>query len=117
MTPQERTHYYDFQNEDELAPEYIDDDLHNDIAHIHSDDELEYVIKEILHNSKKIDASDITVTVDKTNVRLSGSVKSQDERDYAAKVVRLIHGVGDVQLDLVVKINDGILPTDIGRNP
>lgn len=117
MIPQERTHYYDYENEDELAPEYIDDDLHNDVAHVHSDDELEIVIKEILHNSKKIDASDITVSVDKTNVHLSGSVKSQEERDYAAKVVRLIHGVGEVKSDIIVKLNDGILPTDIGRNP
>ncbi len=83
---------------------------------IHSGIELEYVVKELLHNSKYIDASDITVTVDHTDVRLSGSVKSQEERDYALKVVKLVQGIGNVESDLIVKINDGILPTDIGRN-
>lgn len=117
MIPQERPHYYDFQDEDELAPEITDDELHDDMAHVHSDDELEFVVKEILHNSNKIDSSDITVTVDKTNVHLSGSVKSQAERDYAVEIVKLIHGVGNVESELIVKLNEGILPTDIGRNP
>lgn len=115
--PQERTHYYDYENEDELAPDYVDDDLHDDMAHVHSDDELEIVVKELLHNSHQIDSSDITVSVDKTNVHLSGSVKSQSDRDYAVKIVKLIHGVGNVDSDIVVKLNQGILPTDIGRNP
>jgi osmotically-inducible protein OsmY len=81
------------------------------------DDELEITIKELLNNSRKLDASDISVTVDKRNVRLSGSVKSQDERDYALRVVKLVQGIGDIHSDLVVKINHGILPSDIGRHP
>ncbi len=107
--------YYNYPNDDEF--EISDDDfLEDSISRVHSDEELEIVVKELLHNSKRVDASDITVTVDKTNVHLSGSVKSQEDRDYAINVVKLIHGVGDVHSDLIVKLNDGILPTDIGRN-
>ena len=113
--------YYEFDedlefgdDDDEfLEPEKIPPEL----SRVHPDYELERVVKELLQNSKRIDGSDITVTVDKCNVKLSGTVKSQEERDYAFGVTKLIHGVGDVQNDLIVKLNDGILPTDIGRNP
>lgn len=81
------------------------------------DEELEIILKELLHNSTMIDASDITVNVDKMNVTLSGTVKSQNDRDYALKIVKLVQGVGTVHSDLIVKTNEGILPTDIGRNP
>lgn len=81
------------------------------------DEELEKVLKELLHNSTRIDASDITVMVDKMDVTLSGTVRSQGDRDYALKIVKLVQGVGTVHSDLIVKTNEGILPTDIGRNP
>lgn len=82
-----------------------------------SDEELETVLKELLRNSKRLDASDITVIVNNFDVTLSGSVKSQNERDLAGEVVKLVQGVGEVNNDLIVKLNEGILPTDIGRNP
>ncbi len=81
------------------------------------DEELERILKELLYNSNRIDASDVTVTVDKMNVTLSGTVRSQSDRDYAVKIVKLVQGVGTVNSDLIVKTNEGILPTDIGRNP
>ncbi len=84
---------------------------------LHPDDELELSVKELLHNSHKFDARDITVTVDNCNVTLSGTVRTQEARDYAVSVVKLVQGVGDVHSDLIVKRNQGILPTDIGRNP
>lgn len=112
---QSNPQYYNYPNDEDF--EISDDDFIEDsISRVHSDEELEIVIKELLHNSKRVDASDITVSVDKTNVHLSGSVKSQEDRDYAINVVKLIHGVGDVHSELIVKLNDGILPTDIGRN-
>jgi osmotically-inducible protein OsmY len=91
----------------------------NDIetVNIHSDEELEKVIKELLHHSHRMDASDITVSVNNFNVTLSGSVKSQDERDYAVSIAHLVQGVGVVENNLIVKLNEGILPTDIGGNP
>lgn len=88
-----------------------------DISHVHTDDEIEKVIKELFKNSSKIDARDISVQVKKSSVKLSGSVKSQFERDYAVSLVKLVHGVGEINSELIVKINQGILPTDIGRNP
>lgn len=107
--------YYNNPNDDDF--EISDEDfLEDTISRVHSDEELEIVVKELLHNSKRVDASDITVIVENTNVHLSGSVKSQEERDYAVNVVKLVHGVGDVHSEIIVKLNDGILPTDIGRN-
>jgi osmotically-inducible protein OsmY len=81
------------------------------------DQELEDVIKELLHNSHRIDARDITVTVDNANVTLSGTVHTQADRDYAVSIVKLVQGVGEVEVDLIVKRNEGILPTDVGRHP
>ena len=86
------------------------------VARVHTDEEIEKVVKELLHNSHRMDASDITVTVDQTNVTLSGTVKSQTERDYAVGIVKLVHGVGGVKSELIVKTHGGILPTDIGRD-
>jgi hypothetical protein len=101
-----------------LALNTHEDSYHpQEIGRFHPDAELEKVIKELLGNSKRIDASDITVVVDHSNVKLSGSVKSQFDRDYAESVVKLVHGVGNVSSELIVKINPGILPTDVGRNP
>lgn len=114
-----RQDYYDYENEDEMYEEVSFDDLEHldSISHVHSDEELELVIKELLMNSSKIDASDITVTVSNCNAKLSGTVKSQFDRDYAVSIVKLVHGVGDVRSELVVKLNPGISPGDIGRNP
>ncbi len=101
-----------------LALNTHEDSYHpQEIGRFHPDAELEKVIKELLGNSKRIDANDITVVVDHSNVKLSGSVKSQFDRDYAESVVKLVHGVGNVSSELIVKINPGILPTDVGRNP
>lgn len=83
----------------------------------HQDEELERAVKELLHNSQKLDASDITVTADNRNIKLSGSVHSQRERDYALSLARLVQNIGEVTSEIIVKTNEGILPTDIGRNP
>jgi osmotically-inducible protein OsmY len=100
-----------------LALNYHDDEYHEDsFGYIRTDEELEVAVKELLKNSIRLDSSDITVTVDKCNVTLSGSVKSQEDRDYALEVVRLVHGVGDIHTEIIVKRNEGILPTDIGRH-
>lgn len=82
-----------------------------------ADDELERVIKELLQNTRRIDASDITVSVDNQNVTLSGTVRKQSERDYAISIVKLVQGVGDVNSEIIVKTTTGILPSDIGRHP
>lgn len=88
--------------------------IHDENSHP-SDHEIENVVKELLHNSQRIDARDISVLVDQTNVTLSGTVKSQFERDYAVAVTKLVHGVGHIESEIIVKRNEGILPTDIGR--
>lgn len=106
------------ENEPIDEEEFIEPEIRRpDISHVHSDEELEIVLKELLHNSNRLDASDITVTVNHNDVKLSGSVKSQKERDAAGEIIKLVHGTGEIHNEVVVKLNDGILPTDIGRNP
>lgn len=99
-----------------FAMDVHEDDYHpREIGRVHTDQEIENVVKELLHNSQRIDARDISVSVDQTNVTLSGTVRSQFERDYALAVTKLVHGVGHIESEIIVKRNEGILPTDIGR--
>lgn len=102
------------EHADDLEEEEYGEDS---ISRVHTDGELEMVIRELLHNSHRLDSRDITVGVHQGGVKLSGTVGSQKERDYAVGIVKLIHGVGEVKSELIVKTHDGILPTDIGRNP
>lgn len=79
------------------------------------DQELGVAVKEILRNSRYLDSKDISVEVDDGRVTLSGTVPSELDRKYALQVVELINGVNEVRSELIVKLNPGILPTDIGR--
>ena len=132
-TDQNRWDYRDFENSDfdrmindnlerpdeqEFAEAYDarEDTFHAERFHYHADDEIENVIKELLHNSDRVDASDITVEVRDRKVHLSGTVKKQEDRDYIKSIVELVHGVGPVESDIIVKLNEGILPSDIGRS-
>lgn len=100
-----------------LELDYHEDSYHEEsISHVHTDEELEGVIKEIVKNSHRLDSRDITVSVKDSNVHLTGTVRTQDERDYIISVVKLLHGVAEVKSDLIVKTHDGILPNDIGRH-
>lgn len=101
---------------DERILNVQEDDFHEPAGHIYSDDELERVVKKLLRSSQSLDASDITVTADKGNLTLSGTVKSDQQKHAASSMLGLLHGVGVVQNDLIVKINEGILPTDVGRD-
>ncbi len=103
---------YDFSG----ALDVHEDSYHARQFHYKNDEEIERVIKELLHNSSRVDASDITVQVTDRKVHLSGTVKNQEARDYIKSVVELIHGVGPVESDIIVKLNEGILPTDVGRD-
>lgn len=139
-TDQNRWDYRDFEN-DEFDRIYNDNkerasiqgspveeyessealDAYEDSFHVshfpyHNDTEIERVVKELLHNSDRFDTSDVTVQVTDRTVYLSGTVKSQEARDYIISVVELVHGIGPVESDIIVKLNEGILPTDIGRD-
>jgi osmotically-inducible protein OsmY len=115
--------YLEMVNDHEETESLMALDVHQDTFHptelsrVHRDEELEKSIRELLQTTKKIDGGDITVSVSNSDVKLSGSVKSQFDRDYAISLVKLIHGVGNIKAEIIVKINPGILPTDIGRNP
>lgn len=103
---------------EEVDPEPVEEPPHEELlSRVHTDEELERVIKELLSNSQKIDARDISVSAREQTVTLSGTVKSQFERDYAVSIVKLIHGVGHINSEIVVKTTEGILPSDIGRKP
>jgi osmotically-inducible protein OsmY len=87
-----------------LALNYHEDDYHpHEISRVHPDQEIQSVIVELLQNSQKIDASQIMVRVDQSCVVLSGTVRTQFEKDYIASIVKLVHGVGDIQSDLIVQ--------------
>lgn len=85
--------------------------------HGEEDEDLEAAIKELFRNSHRVDASDVTVGAQHGHVKLSGTVKTQNERDYLLEIVKTVHGVGEVLSEIIVKTHDGILPNDIGRNP
>lgn len=109
----------DFDDDsDDMSEEISFEDFEriDNLSRIHTDEDLERAVKDLLMHSNKVDALDITVDVDASNVTLSGTVHSQEERDYALSIVKLIQGVGDVHSSLVVKLNPGIHPSDIGRN-
>jgi hypothetical protein len=99
------------------ALDYHEDDYIKTPGHIYNDFELESVVKELLKNSRQVQSDDITVTADNTNIVLSGTVKSESEKNAAGSLVQLIHGVGMIKNNLIVKLNEGILPSDVGRNP
>jgi len=115
--------YLEMVNDHEESESLMALGVHEDTFHptelsrVHRDEELEKSIRELLQTTKKIDGRDITVSVSNSDVKLSGSVKSQFDRDHAISLVKLIHGVGNIKAEIIVKINPGILPTDIGRNP
>lgn len=94
-----------------------DDDYNKPSGHIYSDEELENVIRELFKNSHQIESEDITIRAYNCDVTLSGTVKTEEEKNAATSMVLLIHGIGLVHNELIVKRNEGILPTDIGRNP
>ncbi|GEM_PF-1980767 len=100
----------------EEAMSYHEEEFLEPSGHIYSDDELENVVKILLENSKTLDSSDITVTVANGNITLSGTVKSDQQKNAASSIIHSIHGVGLIKNDIIVKINEGILPTDVGRD-
>ncbi|WP_408095895.1 BON domain-containing protein [Peredibacter sp. HCB2-198] len=104
----------DSEEDLDLSPEEASRPDH--LSRVYRDEEIEQVVKELLRNSKNMDASDVTVTVNDSMVKLSGTMKSQKERDYAIGVVKLVHGVGDVKSEIIVKTHGGILPNDLGRD-
>lgn len=112
---EKHSEYFESIDNPENEEEIVDDDLHDDVSRFHVDQEIESAVKELLHHSHKLDARDLSVSVKEGVVTLSGSVHSQNERDYAQELARLVHGVTDVDTEIVVKLNEGILPTDIGR--
>ena len=52
---------------------------------------------------KSLDGSDISVTTEKDVVMLSGTVKTDAQKDEAEKVAKLVNGVKSVDNKLVVK--------------
>jgi osmotically-inducible protein OsmY len=106
MTPRQRT-----EIEDDFEPEFarfyddggaspLEDYTDEDMSL--SDQTIENVIKEIFSNSKKLKDHKISIKVDHTDVTLTGSVKSDEEKYLAESLVHLIHGVGLIKNRIVV---------------
>lgn len=82
-----------------------ENEFHEPSGHIYSDDELEAVVKQLLSNSKALDPSDITVSAHNGDITLGGTVKSDHQKNAASSIIQLVHGVGLIKNDIVVKIN------------
>lgn len=95
---------------------YTQNHSHQPPGQVYADYTLERIVKELLHSSKALDASDLTVTAMNGNITLSGTVKSDKQKNSAGSLAQLVHGVGNIKNDIIVKINEGILPTDVGRD-
>ena len=98
----------DFNDSNEHSEEISFDDFEriDKLSRIQTDEELEKAVKDLLMHSTRVDALDINVEVDACNVTLSGTVNSQEERDYALSIVKLINGVGDVHSSLVLRVSN-----------
>lgn len=83
---------------------------------VESDEKLGSVVKELIHNSHRLNGDDISVEVYHADVTLLGSVTTEEEKYVAGSLAQLIHGVGTIRNELVVKRSEGILPSDLGRH-
>jgi hypothetical protein len=73
------------------------------VSHVYSDNELEKAVKELLRSSKQLHDEEIAVTACNGDVVLRGTVKSEEKRTSATFLTQLIHGVGQIRNDLIVK--------------
>jgi BON domain len=96
-------------------PTILSDDPESFISCIHPDEELEKTLKNFLHSHPNLKSQDLTLSVHFGVVHLTGSVPSQSDRDLAVEICHLVHGVLRVESEIIVKLNPGILPTDVGR--
>jgi osmotically-inducible protein OsmY len=119
MTATQRHNWEEFEPENAsfYDENFVEaDDEGEEIGQVASDQEIEDVVKELIHNSRRLDGNDISVAVDHADITLKGSVRTEDEKYIAGSLAQLIHGVGLIRNELIVKRNAGILPTDIGRH-
>lgn len=123
MAPVQR-HGFDDDFDPGFEPFYDEDDYvlgdesgedEEQPGRVASDETLENVVKEIIHNSKRLADDDITVSVSRADVTLNGTVRTEDEKNTAGALAQLVHGIGIIKNNIIVKLNEGILPTDIGR--
>jgi osmotically-inducible protein OsmY len=80
-SPQEL--YEELRNDNELNDTLMGFSANQLELRNHADDEMERVIEDLLKSSSRLDSRELSISVDKCNVTLSGRVKSQTERDYA----------------------------------
>ncbi|HXH76204.1 MAG TPA: BON domain-containing protein [Bacteriovoracaceae bacterium] len=97
--PHMSSFYNDFE---EIDDDFVDEDEEEQTIHRMptSDETMEDVIRELIHNSRRLDGDDITVSVHNADVTLSGKVRSEDEKYTAGSLVQLIHGVSYIKNDI-----------------
>lgn len=72
-----------------------------------TDDRIQEDICERLTEDERVDATNIEVSINNAEVRLSGMVRTRGERRRAEELVDAISGVQHVQNDIRVKETDG----------
>lgn len=90
---------YSAADYDEGLAKNFHEDHFNDSGHIHTDSEIESVIKEIFSKTK-LDKQDIKLSVKDSNVTIEGNVSTQHEKEMAEKMAKLAHGVGAIKNNL-----------------
>lgn len=68
-----------------------------------SDSDVTMKVKTALHSDEMVKSFDIAVVTTKGDVRLTGTVDSQDQLDYIDKLVRSIEGVHSLHDELTIK--------------
>lgn len=95
--------FYDFGEEDNV---YDEDEEENSVKESYSDNVIEHVVRELIHNSRRLDGKDISVNVCHSVVTLGGMVRSENEKYTATSLVNLIQGVGFIKNEITVKQSD-----------
>src|SRR4029453_13981226 len=76
-----------------------------------SDERIREDVCDRLTDDPRIDAEDIDVRVERSEVTLSGSVRSRDEKRFAEDLIERITGVREVNNNLKVRRADEVIGT------
>ena len=90
----------DFRMDEEEFPAM--DDIPETHPHFHTDQELENAVRELMHNSRE-DYSQVSVSVEKRDVKFTGSIGSEEARKHLDELAKMVSGTGTVSNEVVLK--------------
>jgi osmotically-inducible protein OsmY len=78
------------------------DDFPDTHPHFHADKELEDAIRELMRNSRE-DYSQVSVSVEKRDVKFSGTIDNEEARYHLDELAQMVAGTGSVTNEVVLK--------------